>query len=326
MAEINSNTKYTWLEFAKRTNDTMALEIAEVMNETNEIILDIPWFQCNKVDHEKLTRRTFLPSGTWRQANKGIAATMSGTQEVIEHVGRLEDRSEIDEIYTEGLNGPGVAALRQQEDVGHAEGLVQQIADELFEGTLAGTPEEFDGLQIRLNDTDQTNVIDGGGSSTLTSIYPIDWGRRGCYGIYSGSQGIAGLETKNKGKEPLSDDDGDPYYGWVTQFIWNCGIAVKDELRTGRYANINSTFGGSNTFDEDYLIRLLNLNHFRPATTRLYMNKEMKTQMQIRAKDKSNMQWTEAASALSGAPILMFNGAVVRTCEAIKNSETQVTT
>ena len=326
MAEINSNTKYTFLELAKRTNDGMVLEIAEVMNETNEILLDIPWFRCNKMDYEKLSRRTYLPSGTWRQANKGIRTTLSSTQEVIEHVGRLEDRSEIDEIYTEGLNNTEVAALRQQEDIAHTEGLSQQMADALFESTTSGTPEQINGFQIRLNDTAQTNVISGGGSTTLTSVYVIDWGRRGAYGIYSGSQGILGLEAKNKGKEKLFDSDDLPYYGWVTQFIWNAGLAVKDELKTGRYANINSTLGGSSTFDEDNLIQLLNECHFNLATTRLYMNKRMKTQMQIRAKDKANMYWTEPVSALSGSPILMFNGAIVRTCEAIKNIETQVTT
>ena len=326
MAEINSNSQFTFLELAKRTNDGMVIEIAEVMNERNEILLDIPWFKCNRVDYEKISRRTFLPSGTWRQANKGIKTTLSGTQEVTEQIGRLEDRSEIDEIYTEGMNTSGVEALRRQEDIAHTEGLSQQMADELFEGTLAGSPEEFDGLQIRLNDLDQTNVIGGGGTTTLTSVYACDWGRRGIYGIYCGDQGILGLTANNKGKEKLLDSDSDPYYGWVTQFIWNAGIAVKDELRTGRYANINSTFGGSNTFDEDFLIRLLNLNHFRKATTRIYMNAELKTQMQIRAKDKANMVWTTSVSALSGEELLMFNGSIVRQCDAIKNTETIVTT
>jgi len=326
MAEINSNSKFSFHELSKRVGDDgTALEIAEVMTERNEILMDIPWFKANKLDYEKISRRTFLTSGTWRQANKGIRSTLSGTQEVTEQVGRLEDRSEIDEIYTEGLNVGDRNALRRGEDIAHTEGLAQQMADELFEGTLAGTPEEFNGLQIRLNDLSQTNVIGAGGSSTLSSIYAVDWGRRGCYGIYSGSQGILGLEAKDKGLEKLLDSDSLPYYGWVTQFIWNAGIAVKDELRTGRVANINSTQGGSNSFDEDDLIKLLNLNHFRQATTRIYMNAEIKTQMQIRAKDKSNMTWTTAVSALSGTELFMFNGSIVRVCDAIKNTETIVT-
>lgn len=324
MAEINSNSKYTFLELAKRTNDKDTIEIAEVMTEVNEILLDIPMFEANRVDYEKITRRTYLPSGTWRKANTGVAATMSGTQEVTEHVARLEDRSEIDEIYLDGLNINNPMELRRQEDIAHTEGLAQQISDALFESTLAGAPEEFNGLQVRLNNVSQTNVISAGGSSTLTSIYVVDWGNRGAYGIYSGKQGILGLQAIDHGKERLLDGNNLPYYGYVTQFVWNIGLAVKDELRTGRVANINSTFGGTYTFDEDDLIKLLNLNHFRPQTTRIYMNREMKVQMQIRAKDKSNMNWTNPISVLSGEPILMFGGAPVRTCEAIKNSETVV--
>jgi len=216
--------------------------------------------------------------------------------------------------------------FRRLEDMAFVSGLSQQLADLFLEGVQAGSPESFDGLQIRLNDLTQTNVIDGSNSGG-TSIYAVDWGRRTAYGIYpaaAANRGILGLKIIDKDKVPVLDGSDDTYHVYRTQFKWWMGLCIRDELRTCRYANINPTIGGTNSFNENLLIELLNRCKMRPATTRIYVNVELKSQMQIRLKDKGNIQLLPA-QGLGGVPVLGFMETPIRRLDAIKTNESTVT-
>lgn len=328
MAVVYLNKQITFVELAKRLapGDKDLLEIGEVMNERNEMLQDIPWYECNQIFSEKINRRTYLPSGTLRKAYSGVPSTTTGTQIIVEPTALLEDRSEIDEDIVSGAPDP--KAFRRSEDIGHVEGLAQQVADLFIEGTQEGAPESITGFQERLSAYSQTNVTDGGcdEASLVTSIYGVDWGRRGAYGIYpsaAANRGKLGLSINDKGLEKTFEDPSTEllaYYVWVTQFKWWIGLVVKDELATCRYANINPIVGGSDSFNEDKLIELMNDCHLRPGTTRLYVNKKIKTQMQIRLKDKLNVNFS-TTEGLGGIEVLTFLGAPIRQLDAIKNTE-----
>lgn len=325
MATKTVNSQLTFRELSNRLapGDKDLAEIAEVMEETNEMLMDIPWFQCNQVLSHKFPRRTALPQGTQRKAYQGVKTKISTTQVVVEPVSLLETLSEIDEDIVD--NSPDPQGFRRTEDMGFVEGLSQQVADLFLEGVSAGSPESFDGLQIRLNDLTQTNVIDGGNSGG-TSIYAVDWGSRTAFGIFpaaAANRGILGLEIRDKGVVDTLDDDGDTYHVYRTQFKWWMGLVIRDELRTIRYANINATIGGSNSFNENLLIELMNRCKLRPLTSRIYVNAEIATQMQIRAKDKGNINWgTE--TGLSGIQQMTFNQVPIRRLDAIKTDESTV--
>lgn len=325
MAVVYLNKQITFVELAKRLapGDKDLLEIGEVMNERNEMLQDIPWYECNQIFSEKINRRSYLPSGTLRKAYQGVPSTTTGTQIVVEPTVLLEDRSEIDEDIVDGAPDP--KSFRRSEDIGHVEGLAQQVADLFIEGSQEGSPESLTGFQKRLSAYSQTNVTDGGcdEASLVTSIYGVDWGKRGAYGIYpsaSANRGKLGLTINDKGKEKVFDSTPDAYYAWVTQFKWWIGLVVKDELATCRYANINPIVGGSDSFNEDKLIELMNDCRLRPGTTRLYVNKKIKTQMQIRLKDKLNVNFS-TTEGLGGIEVLTFLGAPIRQLDAIKNTE-----
>jgi len=51
----------------------------------------------------------------------------------------------------------------------------------------------------------------------------------------------------------------------------------------------------------------------------IYVNKTLKTQMDIDAKDKANVNYTTAN--VWGVPTLMFRGVPVKICEGIVNTE-----
>lgn len=328
MSALTPNAQVSFLELAKRTTDKGMIAIAEVMKAKTPILEDVPWFQCNQILSEKINRRATLPEGTFRQAYQGVTKAASTTQVIVEPTALIEARSEIDEDIVD--NAPNPSQLRRDEDMSFVEGLSQQMAEKFIAGTITGSPEQFNGLQPRLNALSQRTVIDGGGTSSgaMTSIYVVNWGKPTVYGIYpsaAANRGRLGLSVINKGKEKLLDGSNNPYYGYVTQFKWWVGLAVRDEFAIGRIANIMPS-GTSNIFDEDDLIELLNEGHFNRATTRIYFNSKIATQAQIRLKNKGNVNWAATTVGLSGIPVLSFDGCVCRLMEdnVITNTETTV--
>jgi len=335
MATKVVGTQLSFVELCKRLHpgNKELLEIFEAVAESNPMLLHIPFVQCNMIFSHKINRRTSLPQGTWRKAYQGVASSASQTQVVDVGTALLEARSEIDEVLVDGAPGglEGRKGVRRQEDMAFMEGLSQQMADALITETEAGHPERFNGLQNYLNDLDQTTVFDGGNAGG-TSIYAVNWSPATVFGIYPaaaanrGTLGL-GIDTNPSGssneKEKLSDGT-NPYYGYVTKFTWWTGLVVRDELAVGRYANINATVGGSDSFDEDLLIQLLEYGHFRPRQTALYVCKEVKAQMRIRLKNKGNVMFG-LSTGLSGEEILTFGETPVYRHDAIKTNESTVT-
>lgn len=331
MSEINVASKLSFGEIAKRSDPSGGLvEIFESMNEINPILQFIPAMQCNRRFSHQISRRTSVPSGTWRKAYKGVAAKASTTQIVNTPCALLEARSEVDEDLVDTSDDP--AGTRRQEDMAFVEGLSQQVMEAIISGTTEGSPEEINGLQQYLDDLSQLTVFDGGNSGG-TSIYVVDFSPKTTFMIYpsgAAGRGPLGLNintnpTGGNGKEKVFDGDDNPYYAYVTQFKWWVGLVVRDEIAIGRIANINPTVGGSNTFAENDLIELLNYGRFNPRTTYILTSKEVKAQMQIKAKDKANVNFT-TVNALSGEEVTMFGGyAPVMRCDAIGTSESAVT-
>ncbi len=335
MAEINVATYLSFNEIAKRTDPNgMPVKIFEAMEKQNPVFKFIPAIECNHPYQHWVTRRTSLGSGTWRKFYHGSAKTATTTQVAKFEVGLLEALSQIDEDIVDGAAGgaAGRESIRRTEDIGIASGMQDQVMSQLISGSAAGTPEQIDGLQQYLNLLSQLTVKDGGNNGG-TSIYIVDFNTTdGTHMIYPtgaqgrGPQGLAinANPTGGNGKKWVTDDDTLEYLAYCTQFKWWVGLAIIDELAIGRYANINPTVGGSGTFNENNLIEILEYGHFNPATTFILVSKEIKAQMRIRAKDKSNLSF-DFAHGLSGEEIVVFGGeAQVLRCDHISTSESVV--
>jgi hypothetical protein len=326
MAEINVASKLSFGEIARRTDDKGgSVEIYEAMNEVNPVFPYIPARPASHRFHHQTTRRTSLPTATWRKFYKGTGTKASTTQVVNFPTALLEIRAEIDEDLVDTAEDP--KSVRRQEDMAFVQGMQQQVMDAIIEGTSTGQPEQIDGLQQYLNSLTQTTVFDGGNSGG-TSIYVIDFSK--CWLTYPRNVGKSGLDIRTNptgsatGKERLADGN-NYYYGYCTQFKWWLGWVVQDELGIGRIANINSTVGGSNDFDEDDLIQLLTYGRFNPASTYILCAKEILAQMQIKVKDKANVNW-DTKLGLSGAPVTTFQQTFpVFRCDSISTSESAVT-
>ena len=295
--------------------------IAEVLNKVNLVLQDAVWREANDFWSNNTVRRASLPSGTFRQLYKGAPPSSSDTVTLVDTIGQLYDRSEIDKDAVRSAADP--AQFRSDEDKAYVEGLGQTMATKIFYGNQLTAPAEFTGLAPRMDSLATTaNVLNEGGTgSDLTSIFVVTWGPNTACLLYPRNS-KAGLEMNDLGEVDAWDSDNYKFRAYATEFKWNCGMAVKHTKAIGRVANIESA-GSSNIFDEDSLITLLNRMVVN-GMTRIYCNETVMTQAEIRLKDKSNVNWS-TEDGLGGVPFMKFRGIPVRKCEAILNTEDALT-
>lgn len=327
MAVLHTGTQLTILELAKRTDpDGELAVIAEVLAQDNEILLDAPWIEANDVFGHKITRRTALPTGSWRKLNAGVAAETSKTQEVYETIGMLESYAEVDKDLADGAPNP--KQFRNQEAQAFLEGLSQTLASTIFYGNTATDPEKFDGLATRMPALAATsNVIGCGGTGSgtdLTSIYIVNWGPNKAFMIYPRGSKTFGVNHKDLG-EDTKVASSTMWQVYRDHFQVKTGLCIKDDRSIGRVANIEIS-GTSNIFDEDNLIKILNRMPGAGRGAVLYCNATVQSQMEIQLKDKTNVNYTPGGGeGLAGAPVVKFRGCPVRRVDQIVTTETTLT-
>ena len=210
MAALSTDNP-TLLDLTKRLDpDGNVAPIAEILNETNEILQDMTFVEGNLPTGHRTSIRTGLPSPTWRKMYGGVQPTKSTTAQITDNTGMLEAYAEVDKALAD-LNG-NTNEFRLSEDRAHIEGMNQAMANTLFYGDETANPERFTGLAPRFNDLSANNgdlnIIDAGGTgSDNTSIWLVVWGPQTCHGIFpKGSQ--AGLMQEDKGQVTIEDVDG----------------------------------------------------------------------------------------------------------------------
>lgn len=319
---LTAYEQLTLAEVAKRKDpDGNLATIAEVLDETNEILQDAIFLEANDTFSNRTTRRASLPTGSFRKLNQGTANESSRTVNLVDTVAILEAWSEND---IEVINAfPNPQEARMQESRAFIEGMGQNMAGKIFYGNQSTVPEEFTGLAPRMNSlATSANVLNAGGSGgDTTSIYVVDWSPTGAYMIYP-KNSSAGLEHKDKGIETVYDDNDLKFEAYVDKFVWKAGLVVKNNKAIGRIANMEVS-GSNNIFDEDDLITLLNRMTKGPRR-RIYVNETIMTQMEIRLKDKTNVNFTKV-DGLAPGPVLTFKGVPIRQCDQIVSTEVTLT-
>ena len=332
MAEYNLNTQFTLPERAKGSSDgkTM-LPILDVLNYAmDDFFKDAPAKEASDGLHHRMRRMTSVPSGSSRQFYAGVAASRPTTQPVLEPVGLMESRSEIDEDEIDTLvNG---TEERRSRDMGNLKGLGKSILTQFVSGSRT-SGDQIDGIETRLSSLTGTpaNVLSAGGSTALTSILVVEWDlNNGCFlayppGFVKGS--IFGVDVRNKGKEKCFDGSSLPYYAYVTQFKAWYAYCVANELKQARVCNvesaINSTYGFAAAIEK--LIVILNLCNFNYANSRIYVNESIGAQIDNEARQVSNHYWS--TEEIFGRKVRTFQGIPVRTISRtiLTNAESAVT-
>jgi hypothetical protein len=313
--------------------------VIELLGQTNEMLTDMLWMQCNDGAGHKTTVRTGLPTATWRLLNYGVVKSKSTTAQVRDSTGMLEAYSEIDKALAD-LNG-NTAEFRMGEDMAFIESMNQGMQGTIVYGNTTTTPERFTGLAPRfssLSAPNGGNIVNAGGSSnTNTSIWLIGWGQNTCHGLFpKGSK--AGLQVRDLGEVPLYDGNNNTYQGYRTHFKWDCGLTVRDWRFVVRIANINVTAGAVTTSNlVNTLITAVNKLPFVSAAgnspppggtkpgqvnTAFYCNRTVRAALDIQAMAKTNNFLT--IETRDSKPYTAFRGIPIRICDQITNAEANV--
>lgn len=238
-----SSINPTLADLAKVTDpDGSISDVVEILNQTNEILLDMTWLEGNLTTGHRTTVRAGLPTPTWRKLYGGVQPTKSRAVQVTDNCGMLEDYAEVDKALVDMAGNP--ASFRLQEDRPHIEGLNQQVATTLFYGDESVNAERFTGFAPRFNSLSASNgenIISGGGSgSDNASIWLVCWSPQTCHGIIpKGSS--AGISQRDLGEVTIENVDGNNgrMQAYRSHYRWDVGLSVRDWRYVVRIANID---------------------------------------------------------------------------------------
>ena len=335
----------TLVDFANSIDpDGKTAKVAELLSQSNEILLDMQWIEGNLPTGHRASIRTGLPTATWRQLYGGVPASKSTRAQVDDTVGMLETRSEVD-VDAANLNG-NLEAFRLSEATAFVESLNQTFADTLIYGDQTVNPERFTGLAPRyssLSAGNGKNIIDAGGASTdNTSIWLVVWGPQTITGIFpKGSK--AGLVHEDLGILDAFDASNNRYRAYADRWQWKGGVHVKDWRYVVRIANVDvSDLVGqagtqaltAATAITKLMVRAMARIPFmgmgRPV---FYANRTVKEFLSIAALDKSNtalaiqpalQQFGDIKPGWVGNGTTTFLGVPVRTVDRIIEAEARV--
>jgi len=324
-----ASTVVTFADAAKRTDpDGNTAAIVELLMQENEILKDGGIREGNLPTGHRSTVRTGLPTAYWRKLNQGGPKSKSATKQVDDQVGSLEAYAEVDKDIAD-LNG-NTAEFRASEDMAFLEAMNQEMGTTTFYGDTTVDEKEFHGLAPRyssLSASNAENIIDGGGTgSDNTSIWVITWGDNTCHYIYpKGSK--AGLNQDDKGQVTLEDSSGDNYEGYRTHYQWKLGLVLRNWKSVVRVANIDVSdltkdASGSSADLVDLLAQAVEQRR-GIGTIAIYCNRTIRSVLRRQIKNSNNVNISMAEVA--GEQVVAFDGIPVRVCEAILNTESQVT-
>lgn len=236
----------TMMDYRKRLDPDGSLAfIMENCAQQNEIMKRIKWMEGNLPTGIQTTMRTSLPTPSIRVINRGVDASKSTTEQIVDTCMMYESRSCVDiELLALQTNKE---AFRRSEDAAHIEGYAQEIANTLIYGDIKENPDKFNGIAVRYNTftgdkgTAGYQVIDAGmGSSSATngSAYLIGFGEHATAGIYpKGTQ--CGMQMRDLGEGDVFDPNGKPYRALQTLFKYNAGLTVRDIRQNAAVRNID---------------------------------------------------------------------------------------
>lgn len=323
--------------------------IAELLSQCNEVLKDMIHKEGNEPLGHKVSVRTGLPQGTWRQANQGVAASKSTYDQYQFAISELVAYGEVDKSIAD-LNGD-VGKYRFNQDMGTIEGLSQQMSSTLFYGNEAVTPTQFTGFSSIYNTVSTAtaqiakNVLDMGGTgSANASLWLIGWNDYATYGIFpKGSP--SGLVYEDKGDiRALYDANGNPFEGYTSVFYWKTGLAVEDWRYNVRMCNIDTTSAGlSGLTPPDLFVGMSKAVKRPPKMTRRtsgitetdapsdpvqgsnfawYGNRTIGEYLDIQAIRDKNVLLKPTEYA--GEPVLEFRGIPIRNVDVLTNTEARV--
>ncbi|MDI7502025.1 major capsid protein [Cronobacter dublinensis] len=324
--------KYTLLDVAKSFDpDGSTASVAELLNQSNEMLLDMPWYEGNLPTGHRITTRTGLPDVVFRKINGGVPPSKAATAQIDESCGILEARCEIDKDLAM-LNG-NTASFRLLQATAFIEAMNQKMQNQVLYGDVNSTPEAFTGLGPRFGaiasgGANKANIIDAGGTgSNLTSIWLVGWGPNTIHGIYpKGSE--AGLKHNDLGEGDAFDANQNRYRAYMDQYQWKCGIALHDWRYVVRIANIDVSALTKNAATGADIIDLMTqatemIHSLSGVNPVFYGNRKIGSFLRRQTVNKV-ASGTLSYDEVGGRPATIFSGIPYRRVDALNTTEARI--
>ncbi len=320
MAAITYTDDLTVLEQANLIGpDGGILQIAEILNEENEIMMDATAKRANGVRANVTAVRTDLPQISIRKINSGANTTYPQTSQIEDQIMLLEAWPEIDEQLVDPYPDPRRARGVQLRS--YIEAFSQSFAENLIYGNR-GDIGEINGWATVYNDTAADNCIDAGGTGNdVTSLWMAEWGPMNLSLIYPKDSNSVGLFNKDWGKKRVTDTGGNPFAAYVSQMKMEFGWTRPEPRSLVRVANIETGGTANNLIQSDGLghHRLIQARNYLKkrgkGKTAIYCNRDLLYQFDVWALDKVNGFYYQ--ENITGAPLLVWQGIPVRLVEQI---------
>lgn len=332
---IVGHQSMTLADWGKRLDpNNQIAKVIEILNQTNEVLNDAMFLEANNITTHRTVIRTGLPESYWRLLNRGVPRSKSTTEQIDDRIGMLETWSVVDKDLAE-LNGLK-AEFMLSEERAFTEAMNQKVANSIFYGNISQTPAAFHGLGARYTTLDKSkadsaaNVVDAGGTGTkCTSAWLCVWGDQTLHMLFPKGS-TAGLHREFLGKIPVVDDQALEYMGYKTHYQWKVGLTLRDWRYVVRVANIDAqqlgalVQGGAASAASQSLVRSMIKAHncipnIRMGRAAWYMNRTVKTMLDIMAAEKSNVNLT--VKNFEGEEVTSFKGVPIRQCDALHNDE-----
>jgi hypothetical protein len=311
MATNDLNTKMTLLDIQKSMDPKGNLvKVAEILTKKVSPLKDAPWEQCNDGSSHVYGEETFLAQADYGAINEGWGAGKSESIERRAYSSEYVLDSRVDKRILKGPNGMQV---RHYKDKRIVEGIGQQMCTDMFYGSGLGKVPE--GFFTKFNSTSLPNVINNGASTgtTLRSMLLVEWGLDTVSLLYpEGFKG--GLSMENKG-EISTIDANDKRVEWeITKFQAHMGLKVADTRAVQRICNI-APYGSTNDLDYTKIVQAINKLPNRGEGAVIYADRELYTQLEILAMDKTNAYYKD--DNVFGGRILHFQNVPVHMVEVL---------
>jgi hypothetical protein len=148
MATLGQNF-YDLIDHYKSTDPNGAYaDVIEMLMQYNPILEDALAVECNLGTKHKTTMRTGLPEVAWGKLYEGITQGKSTKRGVEDTTGFIEGLSTVDNRILE-LSAGNEGAVRLAEAEGYLQAIANEVAQKIFYGSSATSPEEFMGLAPR---------------------------------------------------------------------------------------------------------------------------------------------------------------------------------
>lgn len=329
-------TNPTLLDLAKMLDPQNNIaEIAEILNQQNDILDDMTWQEGNLITGHRGVIRTGIPAPTWRKLYGGVQPGKGTTAVITDNCGQLAAYIEADKELAD-LSG-NVGAFMLSHARAYMEGFNQTITNALFFANEGTAPETFTGLAPRFNSTtapNGENIILGGSVDTdNASIWLVYWSPSTVFGIVPRGS-AAGLQMEDKGQVTLEDASGGSNTGRMEAYrsymTWKAGLHVADWRAVVRIANIDKSTltadGASGAKLPDLMFQALETVPRAAAVGRpaFYASRAVLTKIRQQLSARTS-ESTLAIEDVGGRKVMTFQGVPLRRCDALAADESLVT-